>query len=145
MPILWKSQWRDITTDTRMLCVHTMPENKLTLCWMRRRTTVDRIVWILLRSALGLRLDRGPSCFFGFSGGTRMPLPTAPSGVWVSNTVLMVCVTWRSRRHLRRISTVRFRSRLAQSRGHSAAISALAGFLPVLLVEKWPWFTSEGH
>ena len=45
---------------------------------------------ILLRSAIGLRLDKGPSCFFGFGSGTRIPLPTASSGVWVSN-MLMVC------------------------------------------------------
>ena len=107
MPILWKSQWRDMTTDTRMRWAHTMsaqlrpcskplwpgPVNKLTLCWMRRRSTVDRILGILLTSALGLRLDRGPSCFVGFGSGTRMPLSTASSGVWVSNTVLMVCET----------------------------------------------------
>ena len=52
--------------------------------------TVDRILRILLRSAIGLRLDRGPTCFFGFGSGTRMSLPTASNVVWVSNTVLMV-------------------------------------------------------
>ena len=50
---------------------------------------MDRILRILLRIAIGLRLDRGPSCFLGFGNGTRMPLPTASSVVWFSNTVLM--------------------------------------------------------
>ena len=94
-----------LETNTRMRCAYATstqvrpclkplwhgPVNKLTLCWMLRRTAVDMILRILLRNAIGLRLDRGPSCFFGFGSGTRMPLPTVSSGVWVSNTVLMVC------------------------------------------------------
>ena len=67
------------------------PGEQVDLVLDAAKSIVDMIFWIPLRSAMGMWLDRGPSCFVGFGSATRTPLPTASSGVWVSNTVLMMC------------------------------------------------------
>ena len=64
------------------------PGEQVDLVLDEAKSIVDMIFWIPLRSAMGLWLDRGPSCFMGFGSATRTPLPTVLSGVWVSN---MMC------------------------------------------------------
>ena len=98
IPILWKSQCLDMTTDTNMRWAHTMsaqlrprlkplwqsPVNLSVFSQIPHKVTFDSIFRMLFRSTIGLRLDGWPGGFFG--------LGSALLGRCVSKTELMMRV-----------------------------------------------------